>query len=284
MQFSVWSRDAHAVDLCLFDAADPSVETARRRLTRDEQGFWSGFVEGAGSGTPYGFRAHGPWAPQHGLYFNPRKLLLDPHAKAVSGGHDWNRGMQGITPSGKPDYLDSGRTAMKSVVVRDEFDWEGDRAPRIPWADTMIYELHVRGFTRLHPLIPQDLRGTFAGLAHPAALQYLKDLGITAVQLLPIHLHLDDGFLLDRGLTNYWGYNSLGFFAPHPEYAAAREPQAQVDEFKSMVRDLHRAGLEVILDVVYNHTAEGDESGPLVSFRGLDNPGFYMMNQDARTL
>lgn len=284
MHFSVWSREAHAVDVCLFDSSDSSVETARARLSRDECGFWCGFVEGAGAGSLYGFRAHGPWAPERGQWFNPRKLLLDPHGRAASGRHEWHPAMQGASLSGKPNYLDNGRTAMKSVVVREEFDWVDDNPRCTPWQDTVIYEMHVRGFTKLHPEIPQEIRGTYAGLGHPAAIGYLKELGITAVQLLPVHLHLDDGFLVDRGLTNYWGYNTLGFFAPHPEYAAAREPQAQVDEFKSMVRELHRAGIEVILDVVYNHTAEGDENGPFLSFRGLDNAGFYLINHDARTV
>ncbi len=270
--FSVWSRDAHAVDLCLFEAADPSRETARARLSRDESGFWGGFIAGVPPGTLYGYRAHGPWAPEQGRWFNPHKLLLDPHARAVAGGHGWNALMQGRSGGGKRDPRDNAGAALKAVVIRDDFDWNDDAPPRTPWSDTVIYEMHVRGFTKLHPDVPPEIRGTYAGLGHPAAIGYLKDLGITAVQLLPVHLHLDDGFLIARGLTNYWGYNTLGFFAPHPEYAAARDPQAQVDEFKSMVRELHRAGIEVILDVVYNHTAEGDENGPMLSFRGLDNP------------
>ncbi len=284
MNFSVWSREAHAVELCLYDPAKPARESARIRLTRDEEGRWGGFVSGLPAGILYGFRAHGPWSPEIGQWFNPQKLLLDPHARAVAGSHEWNPLMEGSDHKGKRDLRDNGARALKGVVIRDNFDWNGDKPPRTAWSDTIIYELHVRGFTKLHPELPSELRGTYAGLGHPLSVGYLKSLGVTSVQLLPVQLHLDDGFLLARGLTNYWGYNTLGFFAPHPEYAAARDPQAQVDEFKSMVRDLHRAGLEVILDVVYNHTAEGDENGPLLSFRGLDNVGCYMLNDEARTL
>jgi len=284
VSFAVYSRAAHALDLCLFEAHDPSRETVRMRLECGEDYVWRGFVPGLAAGAIYGYRAHGLWDPPRGHWFNPRKLLLDPYAKSVVGVHEWNPLMQNLGADGSPDFHDNAHASLKSVVIRDDFDRGDVAAPRTPWADTVIYEAHVRGFTKLHPDVPPELRGTYAGLAHPAAIGYLKELGVTAVQLMPVHLHLDDGFLISRGLTNYWGYNTVGFFAPHPEYAAARDPQGQVDEFKSMVREFHRAGLEVILDVVYNHTAEGNENGPLLSLRGLDNPGCYMLNHDARTL
>jgi len=274
--FAVFSRHATAVDLCLYDPADPSRETGRVRLTRGECDVWSGFVPSLCAGALYGYRAHGPWLPANAIRFNPNKLLLDPYALAIVGRPDGRMDMlTGPDPLHGQGAVDNGATALKSVVVDGRYDWGGDRAPCVPWRDMVIYELHVRGFTRLHPGMPEALRGTYAGLAHPSVINYLRDLGITTVQLLPVHQHLDDGFLLDKGLTNYWGYSTIGFFAPHNEYAAAHEPQAQVCEFKDMVKALHAAGIEVILDVVYNHTAEGDERGPSLMFRGLDDRCYY---------
>lgn len=284
VRFSVSSPQAEAVHLCLFEPSSPSREASRIAMERDESGVWHAFVKGLQAGALYGFRTEGQWNAIHGLYFNPHKLLLDPYAKAMHGKPSWQASMQGMASDGKPDTQDNGISMLKSVVVRDAFDWAGDKSPRTPWEDSTIYEMHVRGFTKLHPGVPQAIRGTYAGLAHPAAIAELRDLGVTAVQLLPVHQHLDDGFLLAKSLTNYWGYNSIGFFAPHNSLAAATEPQAQVDEFKAMVRELHRAGIEVILDVVYNHTAEGDERGPLLCFRGLDNGGYYMLNHEAKVM
>ncbi len=284
VSFAVYSRLAHAVDLCLFDAADSSRETARVRLEQGDDDVWRGYVSGIKAGAFYGFRAHGPWSPEKGLWFNPRKLLLDPYAKAISGDHQWHPLMQNIGANGAADFRDNGRHALKSVVISDEFDWEGDALLHTSWADTVIYEMHVRGYTMKHPGVPKKLRGTYAGLAESSVLEYLKGIGISAVQLLPVHQHLDDGFLIKRGLTNFWGYNTIGFFAPHSEYAAAHDAQSQVIEFKKMVRALHGAGIEVILDVVYNHTAEGDENGPSIFLRGLDNTTYYLTNGDARTL
>ncbi len=284
VSFAVFSRQAHAVDVCLFDAENPARETTRVRLERDDEDVWRGFVSGIKEGALYGFRAYGPWEPDKGLWFNPRKLLLDPYAKAISGDHNWHPLMQNIAANGTADFRDNGRTALKSVVISDEFDWEGDALLQTPWSDTVVYEMHVRGYTMKHSGVPKKLRGTYAGMAEPAVIEYLKDTGVSAVQLLPVHQHLDDGFLIKRGLTNFWGYNTIGFFAPHSEYAAARDAQSQVIEFKKMVRALHRAGIEVILDVVYNHTAEGDENGPSIFLRGLDNTGYYLTNGDARTL
>jgi isoamylase len=264
------------MDLCLYDAAAPTIETARIRLSRGEMGLWHTFVPGIKSGQLYGYRAHGPWVPEDAKRFNPQKLLLDPYALAIVGDPAGNTAMLG---SGGPDVLpgayDNGPEALKGAVVDTSFDWQGDDLLRIPWRDTVIYEMHVKGFTQKHPHVPEKLRGTYAGLAQPAVIAYLKDLGITTVQLLPVHQHLDDQFLIDKGLTNYWGYNTIGFFAPHNEYGSVPDPATLVREFKEMVKNLHAAGIEVILDVVYNHTAEGDERGPTLLFRGLDDREYY---------
>lgn len=274
--FTVFSRHATIMELCLYDPANPSKETARGRMKRGEGDLWHVFVPGVKSGQLYGYRAHGPWLPDRALRFNPNKLLLDPYALAVVGDPAGRTGMLGPKgPAVFPGAIDNGAQALKSAVVEGNFDWEGDRAPRVAWKDTVLYELHVKGFTFQHPDVPAELRGTYAGLSHPAVVGYLKDLGVTSLQLLPVHQHLDDQFLLEKGLTNYWGYNTVGFFAPHNEYAAARDPEGQVREFKAMVKALHAAGLEVILDVVYNHTAEGDERGPTLLFRGLDDRLYY---------
>lgn len=276
VNFAVYSRNAVTIDLCLFDAGDPAREMARMRLNRGEADIWHGFVSGVGAGTLYGFRAHGPWLPVNGMRFNAHKLLLDPYARAVVGDPSCRRHM--LTepgPQAFPGLVDNGSVTLKSVVIENGFAWEDDQPPRIPWNETVLYELHVKGFTRLLPGVPEAIRGTYAGLANQAATDYLRHLGVTSVQLLPVHQHVDDGFLIDRGLTNYWGYNTVGFFAPHHEYAAAREPHEQIREFKGMVKALHRAGLEVILDVVYNHTGEGNEHGPSLMFRGLDNTAYY---------
>ncbi|MEZ0387355.1 MAG: glycogen debranching protein GlgX, partial [Verrucomicrobium sp.] len=286
VHFNVYSRTADGVDLCLYDLADPAEESARVRMVRDDDDVWHAFVPDLKAGALYGFRARGAWNPAQGRWFNSHKLLLDPYAKAILGVPDWREAYQNIEETEKAgrDFQDSGPVALKSVVITDEFDWQGDALLDTPWTDTVIYEMHVKGFTMQHPDVPKEIRGTYAGLADPAAIAYLKAIGVTAVQLIPVHQHLDDGFLLAKGLTNYWGYNTIGFFAPHSEYALARDPQAQVDEFKTMVRELHKAGLEVILDVVYNHTAEGDENGPLIFLRGLDNPGYYLLNNEAKVL
>lgn len=274
--FRVFSRHATIMDLCLYDASDPSRELARCRMKREEVDVWHVFVPEVKAGQLYGYRAHGPWMPQSALRYNPNKLLLDPYALAISGSP---RGVPTMLSSGGvqsfPGAYDNSAEALKSVVVDGSFDWGDDDLPRVPWDETIIYEMHVKGFTKLHPGIPESLRGTYAGLVQPCVIDYLKHLGVTSLQLLPIHQHLDDQFLLEKGLTNYWGYNTVGFFAPHAEYAAATDPQDQVREFKAMVKALHAAGIEVILDVVYNHTAEGDERGPTLMLRGLDDRMYY---------
>ncbi len=275
-RFVVHSRHATALDLCLYDLKDPARETARIRMQRTECDLWHATVHGVRAGTLYGYRAHGPWLPQNAMRFNAKKLMLDPYARAIHGvPHEAEHMRTQPDPRHGHGRMDNGASALKCVLVDESFDWTGDTPPRVPWQDTVICELHVKGFTQTHPDVPARLRGTYAGLAHPSVTSYLTGLGITSVQLLPVHQHLDDGFLLGRDLTNYWGYNSIGFFAPHNTYAAATDPQEQVREFKSMVKALHAAGIEVILDVVYNHTAEGNEHGPSLMFRGLDDHSYY---------
>jgi glycogen operon protein len=285
VHFCVSARHAHAVDLCLFDSPESVKESRRVRLQRGERDLWSTFVPGLVAGAVYGFRVHGPWEPRRGMRHNAHKLLLDPYARAVVGTPDFHESLRSFPdPSSEPGSIDSAAVAMKSVVIDPAFDWGNDPSPDIPWRDTVIYEMHVKGFTQLHPKVPKPLRGTYAGLGHPAVTSYLCDLGVTSVQLLPVQQHLDDGFLLDKGLTNYWGYNTAAFFAPHNTYASSSDPQDQVREFKQMVKDLHAAGLEVILDVVYNHTAEGNEEGPMLMFRGLDEAGYYRLTPGEGTL
>jgi isoamylase len=274
--FSLFSEVAEAVDLCLFD--DLGAET-RIPLDEVDASCWHAYLPNLGPGQRYGYRVHGPWAPERGERCNPAKLLLDPYAKAVDGPVPPHRSTFAYDPA-DPDVRnddDSGAHMAKAVVHNPYFDWSSDRRPDRPLHESIIYELHVKGFTARHPGIPEGLRGTYSGLAHPAAIEHLTDLGITTVELLPIHQFVHDAHLLDRGLRNYWGYNSIGFFAPHGDYAANGSRGEQVTEFKAMVRALHDADIEVILDVVYNHTAEGNHLGPTFSFRGIDNPAYYRL-------
>jgi isoamylase len=282
-QFHVWSPSADKVELCLFDRDDHSRETERVEMTNSD-GTWSAAVDHAPPGTPYGYRATGPYKPSAGLRFNPAKLLVDPYARSITSHLVWNPAVLSY-PLGKPDAKkpnsdDSAPFVLRSIVIDESFDWEGTKRPATPLEDTIIYETHVKGLTELHPDVPVELRGTYAGAAHPAVIGYLRDLGITAIEFLPVHTHVDDGFLVERGLANYWGYNTLGFFSPHAAYAAASTPGAEVAEFKAMVREYHRAGIEVFLDVVYNHTAESSHQGPTLSFRGLHNAEFYWLSPD----
>ncbi|WP_241005369.1 glycogen debranching protein GlgX [Nocardioides sp. zg-1228] len=272
--FAVYAPEATAMWVCLFD--EDGSET-RHRLTEHSLGVWHGALPDVAPGTRYGYRADGPWNPDAGLRFNPAKLLLDPYARAVSGDLVVDDAIFGYVkgePARRSD-LDSAPYVPRSVVVHDDFDWGEDRSPDRRWRDTVIYELHVKGMTELHDRVPEHLRGTYAGLAAPAVTDYLKDLGVTAVELLPVHQFFSEPALSARGLVNYWGYNSLCFFAPHNAYSSSGDRGEQVAEFKQMVKDLHAAGLEVILDVVYNHTAEAGPSGPTLSFRGLDDRGYY---------
>jgi glycogen operon protein len=268
--FALWSTTATAVTVCLFDAN--GLET---RIPLGDQTYhvWHGYIPGVGPGQRYGFRVDGPFDPAEGLFHNSTKLLLDPYARAIEG--DFVDDPAVYPGSG----ADSATCVPRSVVVQNGFPWGDDKHPKVPWDDTVIYELHVRGFTMQHPDIPPELRGTYTGLAHPAAIDHLRSLGVTAVELMPIHSFVTEPLLQRRGMKNYWGYNSVGFFAPHAPYAAGAKGDAAdaVREFKAMVRAMHKAGIEVILDVVYNHTAEGGPQGPLLEFRGIDNGSYYRL-------
>ncbi|MDB5912982.1 MAG: glycogen debranching enzyme GlgX [Ramlibacter sp.] len=282
--FAIYSENATRVEVCLFDAQGREQRVALREQTAF---VWHGYIPGIQPGQRYGLRVHGPYEPDRGLRFNPNVVLLDPYAKALDGLENFDAGVFAYQPGGEhEDYamLDTDqRGAPLAVVLDPAFDWSGDRSPNRPLRDTVIYETHAKGLTMLHPDVPQELRGTYAGLAHPATVGYLRDLGVTAIELMPVHVHLDDPFLLDKGLTNYWGYSTLNFFAPELRYSAAfraGDPVGAVREFKEMVKALHAAGLEVILDVVYNHTAEGNHMGPTLSFKGIDNPTYYRLVPD----
>jgi glycogen operon protein len=274
--FALFSEVAEQVELCLFDA--DGAET-RVRLPERDAFVWHGYLPNVGPGQRYGYRVHGPHEPSTGLRCNPSKLLLDPYAKAVEGSVDWDEACFSYRFDDPAAFNDSDSAPHmpKSVVISPFFDWDNDRHPRTPYSETVIYEAHVRGLTRTHPGIPENIRGTYAALAHPVMLEHYQRVGITAVELMPVHQFVQDKHLVDRGMRNYWGYNTIGFFAPHNDYAAAGQRGQQVQEFKAMVKALHEAGLEVILDVVYNHTAEGNHLGPTLSFRGIDNASYYRL-------
>ena len=278
--FAVRSPEATAVWVCLFD--DEGTET-RYQLTEHTLGVWHGAIPGVPVGQLYGFRADGPWDPDRGCRFNPRKLLLDPYARAIAGEVEHGPATlpYDVDDPEERSELDSAPVMPRSVVVADDFDWEGDTRPRRRWRDTVIYELHVKGYTQLHNEVPEHQRGTYAGLGSETVTRYLQDLGVSAVELLPVHQFISEPGVVERGATNYWGYNSIGFFAPHAAYSSSGDRGEQVREFKEMVKAFHRAGIEVILDVVYNHTAEGGQDGPVYSFRGLDDYGFYKRSHTA---
>jgi isoamylase len=279
--FSLFSEAATRVELCLFDA---NGNEARFDLPERTALCWHGYLPDVRPGQRYGYRVHGPWAPEQGSWCNPSKLLLDPYAKAVDGTWTWNEAVfpyHYAEPESSRNDLDSAPFMPKCVVINPFFDWAHDRRPNTPWHRTVVYETHVKGFTRTHPDVPEDLRGTYAGLAHPVAIRYLQRLGVTAIELLPVHQFVQDSLLLERGLRNYWGYNSIGYLAPHNEYARAGGGE-QVQEFKHMVKTMHEAGIEVILDVVYNHTAEGNHLGPVLSFKGIDNAAYYRTTPNNR--
>jgi glycogen operon protein len=279
--FSLFSEVAERVELCLFD--EEGKET-RADLPETTALCWHGYLPDVRPGQLYGYRVHGPWAPQDGYWGNPAKLLLDPYAKAVEGPWDWNEAIFPYhfdAPESSKNDLDSAAYVPKSVVVNPYFDWDHDSRPKTPLHRTVVYETHVKGFTKTNPAVPEELRGTYAGMAHPAAVRYLQRLGITAVELLPVHQFVQDSTLRDKGLRNYWGYNSICYLAPHNEYSLRRKGN-QVQEFKHLVKTLHEAGIEVILDVVYNHTAEGNHLGPMLSFKGIDNPAYYRLMGDNR--
>ena len=282
---AVYAGSADAVELCLLDGEGPDVQERRVELGQKAHGVHFAHVPCLHQGQRYGLRAHGAWEPSRGLRYNPAKLLVDPYARALDGEVQWRPEVYGhaVGPllAGDPDVPDGRDSAPfvpRSVVVADGFDWGDDRPPAVPWSRTVVYEAHVRGLTQLHPGVPAHLRGTYAGLAHPALIEHLTGLGVTSVELLPVHAYTSEPALLQRGLSNYWGYNTLAFFAPHLPYAATPDPVAAVAEVKGMVKLLHAAGLEVLLDVVYNHTCEQGRDGAMLSFRGLDNSGYYRLD------
>jgi isoamylase len=276
--FALFSSVAEQVELCLFDADGTEM---RLGLQQGEGYVWQGFLPGVRAGQRYGYRVHGPWSPAAGSRCNPAKLLLDPYARAIAGEVDWHPAVYGHAPDDPsvPDGRDSAPFVPRSVLVGSGFDWGDDTPPGRSMADSIFYEVHVKGFTKMHPDVPEELRGTYGGVAHPAAIAHLQRLGVTAVELLPVHQFVHDAQLVQRGLRNYWGYQSIGYFAPHSGYATG-DDGGQVDEFRRMVKALHAAGLEVILDVVFNHTAEGGERGPTLCFRGIDNAAYYRLQDD----
>jgi isoamylase len=285
--FSLFSEVAEKVELCLIDR-----DGSEQRIRLDEvDGFvWHTYLPTITPGQRYGFRVYGPWDPAKGLRCDPSKLLLDPYGKSFQGDFDFGPALfsydvtaEDDSASGERPMIDSVGHTMTSVVINPFFDWTSDRPPRTPYHETIIYEAHVKGMTQTHPGIPKELRGTYAGLAHPVIIEYLKSLNVTAIELMPVHQFMHDQRLLDLGLRNYWGYNTFGYFAPHYRYAAIRRAGGAVAEFKGMVRILHEFGIEVILDVVYNHTAEGNQLGPTINFRGIDNAAYYrLLDEDPR--
>lgn len=289
VNFALFSEHAEAVELCLFDSPDDKQESARIPLRERTDMVWHGYLPDIRPGQLYGYRVHGPYDPRAGLRFNPAKVLIDPYAKSIGRKMTWSDALFGYRV-GDPksedlirDDRDSAAVAPLALVIEPSFTWGEDRRPRTPWHKTIIYELHVKGFSKLNERVPESLRGTYLGLASDASISHLLDLGVTAVELLPVHHHANDRYLIERGLTNYWGYNTLAYFAPDVRYAVNGSPRDVVREFKMMVRALHAAGLEVILDVVYNHTVEGNHLGPTLSLRGIDNASYYrLLPEDSR--
>jgi glycogen operon protein len=287
VNFALYADNATDVELCLFASSMDEAESVRIKLVERTHHVWHAYFPDLRPGQLYGYRVHGPYDPENGYRFNSSKLLIDPYTKAIAGTIDWNDSLFGYE-LGSPDEdlslneTDSSPFIPKCVVIDSAFNWENDKAPKIPYHKTIIYETHVKGFTKLHPDIPEDIRGTYAALAHPVTIEYLKALGITAVELMPVHHFVADRHLKERGLTNYWGYNTIGFFAPDARYGSSGQQGEQVVEFKNMVKELHKANIEVILDVVYNHTAEGNHLGPTLSFKGIDNAAYYRLTENKR--
>ena len=284
VNFSLYSEGAERVQLCLFDTVDAS-QCETIEVTERTALAWHCYLPGVGPGQLYGYRVHGPYEPERGLRFDPAKLLVDPYAKAVAGSVGWDQPifpyvMGGADEDKTRDDSDDAAGMPKSIVTNPYFDWDGDRRPNTPLSASVIYEVHVKGFSQRNEAVPEALRGTYAGLVAPSSIKHLKDLGVTAIELLPVHDFLDDKHLVEKGLRNYWGYNTTNFFSPAARYSSAGDNGAQVTEFKAMVKALHREGIEVILDVVYNHTSEGNHMGPMLSFRGVDNPTYYRLVHD----
>ncbi len=287
VNFALYAENAAEVELCLFNSPEEKTESLKIKVEERTHHVWHIYIPGLMPGQLYGYRVHGPYEPQNGHRFNAHKFLLDPYAKAISGTIQWHDSLFGYE-IGHPDAdlsfssVDSAPYMPRSVVVNPNYDWENDKFPRIPYHKTIIYEVHVKGFTRLHSQIPESIRGTYAAFAHPLVINYLKELGVTAIELMPIHYFLSDRHLEENGRINYWGYNTVGFFAPEVRYSGNATSGEQVFEFKNMVKELHKAGIEVILDVVYNHTGEGNQLGPTLSFRGIDNASYYRLTYDKR--
>jgi isoamylase len=287
VNFALYAENAFGIELCLFNSPEEKTESHKIRIEERTHHVWHTYIPGLKPGQLYGYRVHGPYEPQNGHRFNPNKFLIDPYAKATSGTIQWHDSLFGYE-LGNADmdisfsHIDSVPFMPRSVVINENFDWQGDKFPRIPYHKTIIYELHVKGFTKLFDQIPEELRGSYAALAHPATIKYFKELGITAVEMMPIHYFISDRHLMESNKTNYWGYNSIGFFAPDARYASNGVLGEQVFEFKNMVKELHKEGIEVILDVVYNHTGEGNHLGPTVCFRGVDNASYYRLMDDKR--
>jgi isoamylase len=287
VNFAIFSENATAVELCLFNNDQNNIESETVKITEHSEGIWHCYLPGLQPGQLYAYRVHGPYEPGEGHRFNNNKLLIDPYAKSIFGKIKWEKSLYGYEIGNENEDLsysssNSAPYIPKCVVVDNSFDWDGDVPLRIPLHKTIIYELHVRGFTRLHTDIPESIKGTYATIAHPVSIKYLQELGITAIELMPVHFFINDHYLQEKGLSNYWGYNTIGFFSPHNEYSLSDNPGEIVREFKTMVKELHKAGIEVIMDVVYNHTAEGNEKGPTLSFKGIDNSYYYRLADDKR--
>src|SRR5262245_7511330 len=288
VNFALFAERATKVELCLFDSPDSKREAGKIALPEQTEFVWHGYLPDAHPGQLYGYRVHGPYEPAKGLRFNPNKVVLDPYAKAIGRDLTWDDSLFGYKMGDQAadlsfDDRDNAAFAPLGMVLDTAFTWGDDRPPRTPWHKTFIYEMHVKGFTKRMPGVPEELRGTYAGLAHEAAIEHLQNLNVTAVELLPVYHHMDDKFLLDKKLCNYWGYNTLAYFAPDLRYASKQSARKSVQEFKTMVRSLHRAGIEVILDVVYNHTCEGNQLGSTLCWRGIDNTAYYKISpQDPR--
>ena len=281
VNFAVYSEKAKVMEVCLFDSGGRKQQRRVRMIGRTGH-VWHVYLRGVEPGTLYGLRARGTYRPQAGQPFNPSKLLVDPCARAITGQVNWEAPLLGYVlgedgQPGKRDGRDDAWGIPKAIVLDETFDWQDDRRPEMPWHETVIYEVHVKGFTQCHPEVPEELRGTYSGLASEPAIRHLKSLGVTAVELLPVHAHADTHHLYEHGLVNYWGYDTLNFFAPEARYSSRGDRGGQVTEFKEMVRTLHQNGIEVILDVVYNHTCEGNHFGPMFSFKGIDNPTYYRL-------
>ncbi len=285
--FALFSEHGTQVELCLFDPDSPSNETSRYTLPARTQFVWHGYLPGIEPGQLYGYRVHGPYEPQNGHRFNPNKLLIDPYARALAGQANWDAPLHGFVvdhPDADLSFCeeDSAWGVPKGVVVDPDFDWGDDSPPETPLNESIIYETHVKGFSMMNPAIPEEIRGTYAGMAHPASIEHLKSLGVTAIELLPIHDMLNDKNLTKLGLANYWGYQTTNYFSPTARYATSDDRGGQINEFREMVKALHQEGLEVLLDVVYNHTSEGNEEGPTIAYRGIDNSVYYMLEEDPR--